>query len=79
VNLLFLYLLGSAFGYVEISNSEYDYVPEEYIITYHLNTTSEEAQIHWLRGSLLGIEFLHLYNTGFHKGFAAVISDEFLF
>jgi len=51
-------------------------MPDEYIITYHENTTDELASAHWdLMGSV-GVEFIHKYNAGGHKGFAAKITNE---
>jgi subtilisin family serine protease len=78
IHLLFLSLLISAFGYVEVNRDYPEYIPGEYLITYHLNTTSEEAQNHVLAYSAKEVEFLHIWNTGFHKGFAAKLSDEIL-
>jgi len=74
--LLLLSLLTVAFGFVEVTNSEYPHVPNEYIITYHLNTTDEQTQNHWDLMATAGVEFLHRYNVGFHKGFAAKIMDQ---
>jgi subtilisin family serine protease len=73
--LLLLSLLSVSFG-VEISNKDSPYIPDEYIITYHENTTVEDAQSHWKLMDGFGVTFLHRYNTGFHKGFAAKITDQ---
>jgi len=78
IHLLFLSLLISAFGYVEVNRDYPEYIPGEYIITYNLNTTSEEAQNHVLAYSSKDVEFLHIWNTGFHKGWAAKLSDEII-
>jgi len=78
IHLLLLSLLISAFGYIEVNREWSDYVPGEYLITYHLNTTSEEAQNHILLYSAKDVEFLHIWDTGFHHGFAAKITDEVL-
>jgi subtilisin family serine protease len=64
------------YGYVDVTNKEYPHIFGEYIITYHLNTTEEEAFGHWDLMATAGIEFIHRYNTGFHKGFAAKITDD---
>jgi len=69
-------LLSLAFGFVEVANREYPHIPGEYIITYHLNTTEEDAFGHWDLMATAGVEFLHRYNAGFHKGFAAKLTDE---
>jgi len=69
-------LLSVVFAYVEVTNKEYPHIPGEYIITYHLNTTEEEAFGHWDLMATAGVEFLHRYNAGFHKGFAAKMTDE---
>jgi len=69
-------ILSSAFGYVEVGNREYEHIPGEYLITYHLNTTSEDARSHVLSYANLDVEFLGIWNTGFHKGFGAKLSDE---
>jgi subtilisin family serine protease len=61
---------------VEVTNREYPHVADEYIITYHENTTSDVAQVHWNVMATYGVQFLHRYNTGTHKGFAAKITDE---
>jgi len=75
---LFLFLFVSVFGYVKVDNREYEYIPGEYLVTYHLNTTDEEARNHFLLANSYGVELLHTWNTGFHKGFAGKISDEVL-
>jgi subtilisin family serine protease len=74
--LLFFTLVIAAFGYVEVLNREYDHVPGEYLITYLRNTTSEEATNHFLLMSSKGVELQHMWNIGFHRGFAAKLSDE---
>jgi subtilisin family serine protease len=74
--ILFLVAILSVYGLVEVTNKEYPHIAGEYIITYHLNTTEEQAFAHWDLMATAGIEFIHRYNTGFHKGFAAKISDE---
>jgi len=75
---LFLCLFVVALGYVEVDNREYEHIPGEYLITYNLNTTDEEAQNHFRIVNAKGVELLHTWNTGFHKGFAGKISDEVL-
>jgi len=64
---------------VEVANREYEHIPGEYVVTYHLNTSSEDTEAHWVHvNNDLGIELLSTWNTGFHHGFHAQISDEAL-
>jgi len=51
-------------------------MPDEYIITYHENTTDDQATAHWSLMDSVGIEFIHKYNQGAHKGFAAKITNK---
>jgi subtilisin family serine protease len=74
--LLFFTLVIAAFGYVEVHNREYDHIPGEYLITYYRNTSSEDANNHFLKMSAKGIELKSMWNIGFHKGFHAALSDE---
>jgi len=74
--LLVLSLLSLAFGLLDIENLDQPYVPDEYIITYHESTTDEQATAHWSLMDSVGIEFIHKYNSGSHKGFAAKITSE---
>jgi subtilisin family serine protease len=74
--LLVLSLLSLAFGLLDLENLDQPYVPDEYIITYHESTTDEEATAHWSLMDSVGIEFIHKYNAGGHKGFAAKITNE---
>jgi len=79
IQILFLILsliLSSAFGYVEVHNREFEHIPGEYLITYLLNTTVSDARNHVLSMANLGVEFIGIWNTGFHKGFAGKLSDE---
>jgi len=69
-------IVSSAFGYVEVLNREHEHIPGEYLITYNLNTTTDDARAHVLSMALLDVEFIGIWNTGFHKGFAAKLSDE---
>jgi len=69
-------LLSLAFGLVEIENLDQPYMPDEYIITYHTNTTEDQASAHWALMATVGVEFIHNYNQGSHKGFAAKITDQ---
>jgi len=71
-------ILTTAFGFVEIHHTEHEHVPGEYIVTYHSNTTQENARNHFLSVSDLGVEFIGIYNGLFHKGFAGKIPDEVL-
>jgi cerevisin len=73
--LLLLSLLSLSFG-VEIQNSQYPHVPDEYVITYHENSTLGDMQAHWDLMDSFGVAFIHRYNTGMHKGFAAKITDQ---
>jgi len=74
--LFVLSLISLAFGLrLEIENLDQPYIPDEYIITYHLNTTVDQASSHWDLMDSVGIEFIHKYNAGYHKGFAAKITD----
>jgi len=72
---LLLSLFSLSFGFLEVANRDKPHVPDEYVITYHLNTTDADAQSHWNLMALHEVEFLHRYNVGFHKGFAAKITD----
>jgi len=74
--LFVLSLISLTFGLLEIQNLDLPYMPDEYIITYHLNTTYEQASAHWALMDSVGIEFIHKYNAGNHKGFAAKITNE---
>jgi len=69
-------IISAAFGYVEVDNRELEHIPGEYLITYHLNTTEVDARAHFLSMANLGAEFIGMWNTGFHRGFAAKLSDE---
>jgi len=72
-------LVTASFSYVEVANREYEHIPGEYLVTYHLNTTDLDAMAHFIYvENKLGVELMHTYNTGFHKGFAGKISDEVL-
>jgi subtilisin family serine protease len=73
---LLLSLFSLSFGFLEVANRDKPHVPDEYVITYHLNTTEADAQSHWDLMAIQGVEFLHRYNVGFHKGFAAKITDQ---
>jgi len=74
--LLISLIISAAFGYVEVDNRDYEHIPGEYLITYHLNTTEDDARSHFLSMANIGAEFIGIWNTGFHKGFAAKLSDE---
>jgi len=74
--LLISLIISAAFGYVEVLNREHEHIPGEYLITYHLNTTEEDARSHFLSMANLGAEFIGMWNLPFHKGFAAKLSDE---
>jgi len=74
--LLISLIISAAFGYVEVDNRELEHIPGEYLITYHLNTTEVDARAHFLSMANLGAEFIGMWNTGFHRGFAAKLSDE---
>jgi subtilisin family serine protease len=74
--LLISLIISAAFGYVEVDNRELEHIPGEYLITYHLNTTEDDARSHVLSMANLGAEFIGIWNTGFHRGFAAKLSDE---
>jgi len=76
--LLISFIISAAFGYVEVDNREFEHIPGEYLITYHLNATTDDARYHVLSMANLGVEFIGIWNTGFHKGFAAKLSDEVL-
>jgi len=65
-----------AFGRLEIANLDLPHVPDSYIITYHTNTTHEEAASHWALMESSGITIVHKYAAGFHTGFSAEITDE---
>jgi subtilisin family serine protease len=73
---LLLSLLSLAFCRIEIGNLHLPHVPDEYIITYHENTTHEEAASHWALMETAGISFIHKYAFSFHTGFAAKITDK---
>jgi len=66
----------AAFGFVEVQHKDQEYVPGEYIITYHLNTTTEDARAHVLKMANLDVEFTGIWNNGFHHGFAGFLTDE---
>jgi subtilisin family serine protease len=68
-------LISVAFGRVTIDHLEKERVPDEYVITYHENTTVGLAEGHWSTMESYGVEFIHKYNTPLHKGFAAKITD----
>jgi len=75
--LFVLSLITLAFGLrLEVANRDQPYMPDEYIITYHDNTTEDQATAHWGLMESVGIEFIHRYNAGTHKGFAAKITNE---
>jgi subtilisin family serine protease len=74
--LILLSLLSLSLGFVEVTNQQFPHVPDEYIITYHENTTEADAKAHWALMATRGVEFIHRYNVGFHKGFAAKITDQ---
>jgi len=75
--LFVLSLITLAFGLkLDIENLDQPYMPDEYIITYHENTTDELASSHWDLMDSVGVEFIHKYNAGAHKGFAAKITNE---
>jgi len=75
--LFVLSLITLAFGLkLDIENMDQPYMPDEYIITYHENTTDELASAHWDLMDSVGVEFIHKYNAGGHKGFAAKITSE---
>jgi len=78
IHYLLISLIISAFGYVEVDNREFEHIPGEYLITYHLNATTDDARYHVLSMANLGVEFIGIWNTGFHKGFSAKLSDEVL-
>jgi len=59
------------------TNREYPHIRGEYIITYHSDTTEEDAFAHWdLMAATAGVEVRYKYNAGVHKGFSGKISDE---
>jgi len=69
-------LISAIFGFVEVTNREYPHVPGEYIITYHSDTTEEDAFAHWgLMAATAGVEIRYKYNAGVHKGFSGKLSD----
>jgi len=74
--ILLLSLLTLAFGRVEIANLDRPHVPDSYIITYHKNTTHEEAASHWGFMESFGITIKHRYAAGHHTGFSASITDQ---
>jgi subtilisin family serine protease len=76
IALILLSLLSLSLGFVDVTNREYPHVPDEYLITYHLNTTEDDAKAHWGLMATRGVEFIHQYNVGFMKGFAARITDQ---
>jgi subtilisin family serine protease len=76
ISILLLCIFSLAFGRIEINNLDLPYMPDEYIITYHENTTHEEAASHWALMESFGISFIHKYAAGFHTGFAAKITDK---
>jgi len=79
LHLFLLSLLVTAFANVEIDNREYEHIPGEYLVTYHLNTTAEATLNHFIHVvNNLGVELMSTYNIGFHHGFAGKISDEAL-
>jgi len=51
-------------------------VPDSYIITYHTNTTEDQASAHWDLMASVGAEIKHKYNAQTFKGFSAKITDE---
>jgi subtilisin family serine protease len=73
---LLLSLLTLAFGRLEIANLDLPHVTDSYIITYHTNTTHEEAARHWALMESSGITIVHKYAASFHTGFSAEITDE---
>jgi subtilisin family serine protease len=48
-----------------------DKIDGEYIVIFHENTTTEQAEAHWKSLEARSVEFLHKYNIGTYKGFAA--------
>jgi len=74
--LFVLSLITLAFGRLEVANRDLPYMPDEYIITYHENTTEDQATAHWGLMDSVGLTFIHKYNAGTHKGFAAKITSE---
>jgi subtilisin family serine protease len=74
--ILLLSLLTLAFGRVEIANLDLPHVLNSYIITYHTNTTHEEAARHWSLIESHGITIKHKYALGSFTGFSAEITDE---
>jgi len=75
---LLISFLSLAFGRLEIGNMHLPHVEDSYIITYHQNTTHEEAARHWALMEASGITILphHKYAYSYHTGFAAEITDE---
>jgi len=76
IHLLFLTLLVTAFGYVEIRGLDVEHIEGEYVITYHLNTTDEQARAHFISMADKGLELKSTWNIGFHHGFHAAIPEE---
>jgi subtilisin family serine protease len=75
--LLLFTLISAIFGFVEVTNREYPHIRGVYIITYHRNTTEEDAFAHWgLMAATAGVEIRYKYNAGVHKGFSAKLSDD---
>jgi len=69
-------IISAALGWVPVQHRELEHVPGEYLITYHLNTTTEDARAHVLSMAYLDVEFIGIWNSGNHHGFAAKLTDE---
>jgi subtilisin family serine protease len=56
-----------------------DKIDGEYIVIFHDNTTTEQAEAHWKSLKSGSVEFLHTYNIGdTYKGYAARMSHKHL-
>jgi len=74
--LLLLSLLSLAFCRVEIENKEFPHEEDEYIITYHTNTTDDEATVHWALMESVGVVLKFKFSVVSHHGFSAKITDQ---
>jgi len=69
-------IISAVLGWVPVQHRELEHVPGEYIVTYHLNTTTEDARAHVLTMAYLDVEFIGIWNNGNHHGFGAKLTDE---
>jgi len=69
-------IISSALGWVPVLNRDLEHVPGEYVVTYHLNTTTEDARAYVLTMAYMDVEFIGIWNNGNHHGFGAKLTDE---